>query len=78
MGDPRSLKKPANLTLDAALLDEARGLGLNLSAAAEQGLRLAVAEVRAARWRSENAAALASSNDWVQANGLPLAAYRPF
>jgi len=78
MGAPRSVKKPANLTLDAALLDEARGLGLNLSAAAEQGLRVAVAEARAARWLDDNAAALASSNDWVAANGLPLAQYRPF
>lgn len=78
MGIPRSVKKPANLSLDAALLDEARGLGLNLSAAAEQGLRAAVAEARAARWLDDNAAALASANDWVAANGLPLARYRLF
>lgn len=78
MGAPRSLKKPANLTLDGALLDEARGLGLNLSAAAEAGLRAAVAEARAARWQAENAAALASSNDWVATHGLPLARHRPF
>ncbi len=71
-------KKPANLTLNAALLDEARSLGLNLSAAAEEGLRRAVAEARTARWQAENAAALASSNTWVQDNGLPLAAHRPF
>jgi hypothetical protein len=37
-------RRPANLSLDAALVDEARALGLNLSAAAEAGLRLAVAE----------------------------------
>lgn len=73
-----AVRKPANLTLDAALLDEARGLGLNLSAAAEQGLRAAVAEAKAARWQAENAAALASSNAWVQANGLPLSRHRPF
>lgn len=71
-------KKPANLSLNAALLDEARGLGLNLSAAAEDGLRRAVAEARAARWHEENAEALASSNLWIQENGLPLAAHRPF
>ena len=73
-----AVRKPANLTLDAALLDEARGLGLNLSAAAEQGLRAAVAEAKAARWQAENAAALASSNAWVEANGLPLSRHRPF
>ncbi len=75
MGMPR---RPANLSLDAALVDEARALGLNLSAAAEAGLRAAVAEARAARWRAENAEALASSNAWVEAHGLPLARHRPF
>lgn len=73
-----AVRKPANLTLDAALLEEARGLGLNLSAAAEQGVRAAVAEAKAARWQAENAAALASSNAWVEANGLPLSRHRPF
>lgn len=73
-----AVRKPANLTLDAALLEEARALGLNLSAAAEQGLRAAVAEAKAARWQAENAAALASSNAWVEANGLPLSRHRPF
>jgi antitoxin CcdA len=78
MGALRSVKKPANLTLDSALLEEARALGLNISAAAEDGLRHAVAAARAARWQTENAEALASSNAWVQASGLPLARYRPF
>ena len=77
MGALRPVKKPANLTIDSALLEEARGLGLNISAAAENGLRHAVAAARAARWQAENAEALASSNAWVQANGLPLARYRP-
>ncbi len=71
-------RRPANLSLDAALVDEARALGLNLSAAAEAGLRAAVSEARAARWLAENAEALASSNAWVEANGLPLSRHRPF
>ena len=78
MGAPRAAKKPANLTLDAALVAEARALGLNLSEAAEAGLRAAVAHARSDRWREENAGALASSNAWVEANGLPLASHRPF
>ncbi len=78
MGALRSVKKPANLTLDSGLLEEARELGLNISAAAENGLRQAVAVARAARWQTENAEALISSNAWVQANGLPLTRHRPF
>ena len=33
---------------------------------------------RAARWLEENRAALDASNDWVEANGLPLANKRLF
>lgn len=78
MGANPSAKRATNLTLNAALVEEARALGLNLSEAAESGLRAAVAQARAARWRKENAKALASSNAWVEAHGLPLDRYRPF
>ena len=74
----QALRKPVNLSLDPALLAEARELGINASRAAEAGLRAAVAAARAEAWRRENAAALESSNDWVAANGLPLAPHRPF
>lgn len=71
-------KKPTNLTLDPSLLTEARSLGVNLSQAAEAGLRRAVAEAKAQAWQHDNAAALASSNAWAEANGLPLEKYRQF
>lgn len=71
-------RKPTNLTLDPSLLTEARSFGVNLSQAAEAGLRRAVAEAKAQAWRRENAAALASSNSWVETHGLPLEKYRQF
>ncbi|QRZ14285.1 type II toxin-antitoxin system CcdA family antitoxin (plasmid) [Paracoccus methylovorus] len=71
-------RKPTNLTLDSSLLTEARSFGVNLSQAAEAGLRHAVAEAKAKAWQQENAAALASSNAWVDAHGLPLDQYRQF
>lgn len=71
-------KKPTNLTLDRSLLAEARSFGVNLSQAAEAGLRRAVAEAKAQAWQRENAAALASSNAWADRQGLPLDAYRQF
>lgn len=74
----QAARKPTNLSLDAALLDEARGLGVNLSRAAEAGLREAVRAAKAEAWRRENRAALESTNDWVEVNGLPLAKHRPF
>lgn len=75
---PSPARKATNLSLDQALLDEARSLDINISRAAEAGLREAVARTKAAAWRRENAAAVASSNAWVEASGLPLARYRPF
>lgn len=72
------LKKATNLTLDSSLIDEARTLDVNLSRAAEEGLRLAVRQAKADRWRAENADAIASSNAWVEQHGLPLERYRAF
>lgn len=71
-------RRAANLSLDPTLLDEARALGVNVSRAAESGLREAVRSAKAEAWLRENAEAIASSNAWVEANGLPLAAYRTF
>lgn len=71
-------KRAANLSVDAALLDEAKALGLNLSATFEAGLRDAVRAAKAARWQADNRAALQSSNDWVEKHGLPLAEFRQF
>ena len=71
-------KKATNLTLDSSLIKEARALDVNLSRAAEGGLREAVRQARGDRWRAENAEAIASSNSWVEQHGLPLARYRAF
>jgi antitoxin CcdA len=71
-------RKPTNLTLDSDLLAEARAFDVNLSQAAEAGLRRAVVEAKTRAWQRENAAALASSNAWTEAQGLPLDPYRLF
>lgn len=78
MHTPTAARKPTNLTLDPALLSEARSFGVNLSQAAEAGLRRAVAAAKAEAWQRENAAALASSNAWAETHGLPLDRYRQF
>jgi antitoxin CcdA len=78
MNAPQRTKKPVNLSLDEELVEEARALGLTLSAAAEAGLRAAVREEKGRRWLEENAEAIRSSNEWVEKNGLPLEKYRMF
>jgi len=72
------MKRATNLSVDAALLDEARALRINLSQTFEEGLREAVRRGKTARWLEENRAALLAYNVWVAENGLPLAAYRQF
>ena len=71
-------RKATNLSLDPGLLSEARDLGVNVSRAAEAGLREAVRAAKAEAWRRENAEAIASANAWVEAHGLPLERYRQF
>lgn len=78
MSGMQTSKKPTNLSLDVSLLAEAKELNINLSSAAEDGLRQAVAQAKSERWKVENAEALESSNKWVEKNGLPLERYRQF
>jgi antitoxin CcdA len=64
--------------MDASLLIEAKALKVNLSRAAEEGVRHAVATAKAEHWKAENASALRSSNSYVEKHGLPLDEYRQF
>ncbi len=75
---PSPSRKPTNLTLDSTLLSDAKALNVNLSRAAEAGVRAAVLQAREEQWRAENAAALESSNTFVDKNGLPLDRFRQF
>ena len=75
---PGAARKATNVTLDEALLLEAKALRINISQAAEAGLALAVAQRRAAQWLEENRGALDSSNAYVEQHGLPLAQFRTF
>ncbi len=71
-------RRPTNLSLDSVLLSEAKALGINVSRSAESGIAEAVKRCKEQRWLQENAAALESSNAYVEANGLPLARHRKF
>ena len=75
---PKTTRKPTNLSLDSNLLEEAKALGINISRSAEAGIAEAVRLHKQQKWLKENAGALASSNAYVEANGLPLAQYRRF
>ncbi|GGK24141.1 type II toxin-antitoxin system CcdA family antitoxin [Salinarimonas ramus] len=59
------------------LLREAERHEVDVSRAAEDGLRRAIESARVARWLAENETAIDGANRWVETNGLPLAGFRP-
>jgi antitoxin CcdA len=63
-------KKATNLSVDAELLEQARGLGLNLSQVFEASLAEAVRRIRAERWIEENRAAIDAYNEHVERDGV--------
>lgn len=71
-------RKSVELRLDAELLSLASDLNIDLSLAAEDGIKRAVKAERERLWRIENADAIAACNEYVEKNGLPLAKYRQF
>jgi antitoxin CcdA len=71
-------KRPTNVSLNVALLNEAKSLGINVSRACEHGLAEQIAKERGKRWLKENREAIDAYNDYVERNGVPLARFRQF
>ena len=78
MNSARKVRKPTNVSLEVALVEEAKQLGVSISQASNRGLEQAVKKARGERWLEENMAALESYNAYVAEHGLPLAKYRLF
>ena len=64
-------RRSANLSINAALLDEARALGINLSRSSETGIRASVKAEKERRWLEENMPAIEAYNRWIAENGMP-------
>ena len=65
MGDPIhpiARKRAINLSINAAVLDQAKALGLNISRVLEEALAEKARVAAAERWRAENREALAWHN----------------
>lgn len=71
-------RRATNISLDPALIEEARTLEVNVSRACERGLSEQIAEARAARWLADNKDAIDDANAYIDAHGLPLASFRLF
>jgi antitoxin CcdA len=67
--DPNAPKKATNVSINSDLLQQARNIKLNLSAALEQALTDHLREKRRAQWRKDNAAAIQAYNEHVDKHG---------
>lgn len=74
----RKGRRASNLSIDGAIMEQARALNLNVSRAAEAGIAQAIADERARLWQIENREAIDMWNDYLDTNGLPLDRYRQF
>lgn len=72
MGGRDSLagKRPANLTISAALLDKAKSLKINLSRTLEERLAQLVREAEAEEWLAANRKAIDAYNARVERDGV--------
>lgn len=69
-------KKSVNLSINSALLSEARSLKLNLSATLESALAVEVRKVERERWLESNRKAIDSANSLAEKSGLFSDLYR--
>lgn len=71
-------KRAVNLTIDAALVEEAKAAGLNLSEELRQALEKALREHRLRKARDEHRPAIEAHNQFVEAHGLLSDEWRKF
>jgi antitoxin CcdA len=71
-------RRPTNISLDSAMIEDAKELGINISRACEEGLSAEISAERNRRWKEENREATAEWNAYVAENGLPLERFRQF
>ena len=67
--DRAAPKKPANLSINADLLQLAKQLNINLSQTLEQHLVEIIREARRSQWLAENKAALDEYNRRIESRG---------
>lgn len=75
---PKTQYEATNLSLDQALIAEAKELGLNVSKIAEEGLKRALAARKSELWLEEDRDAIDQHNRYFAEHGLPFAEYRGF
>jgi antitoxin CcdA len=71
-------KMSVNVTLDKALVEQARKFDVNVSQAAGAGVEAALRQKQREKWLAENKEAIKSANEWMERHGLVLEKARLF
>ena len=71
-------KRATNLSLSSDVLEAARQLDINISQVCDSYLRELVRREQERKWRENHADFIAAYNATVEAEGLPLEAWRNF
>jgi len=74
--EKRARKRAANVSIDAAILSEAKAMGINLSQTLEEELRKRVKEEKIRRWSEDNKEAIESHNRFIEEHGIWSEKYR--
>ena len=64
------IKKAANVSVNAALLQQAKAFNINLSSTLEQALIAKLKQLQADTWQAENKTAINVYNQHVERNGV--------
>ena len=68
--EPGARRKATNVSLRSDVVEQARALGINLSATAERALIEAVREAQAREWLRRNAEAIEAYNERIDRDGM--------
>ena len=71
-------KKATNISLSIDVLTAAKTFGINISQQCDQHLRTLVNQEKQRRWLAEHADFIASYNQGMDTDGLPLEQFRNF
>lgn len=71
-------RRPVNLSVDEAVVAEARERGINLSQTLEAALKKELQHARIIQWREENRETIDVRHAWLEQHGLPLDKHRLF
>ena len=72
----KSAKRAVNVSIDASVLDMAKGMNINLSQTLEDALRKRTQDARDRRFQDEHREAIEAHNRFIEKNGIWSKKYR--